>query len=156
MRLRVLWVGKTRNLHLKSLCEGYLDRTRHLVPCEVVELRESARRDHAGPDADRREEGKDLLRHLPEACRVVALDAGGRQLSSTELARWFEREQALGTRDVRFVVGGVSGLDPEVERRAHLVLSLGRMTWTHEMARVLLAEQIYRAFTILRGIPYHK
>jgi 23S rRNA (pseudouridine1915-N3)-methyltransferase len=126
-----------------------------MVPCDVVELRDVARGRRAEAVAQVQEEGRAIARALPAGCRMVALDSRGKELSSEELARWLGREQQLG-RDLWFVIGGADGLDPEMGRRAHLVLSLGRMTWTHEMARALLAEQLYRAFTILRGIPYHK
>ena len=73
-----------------------------------------------------------------------------------EFARWIEAGQVQGTREVTFIIGGPAGLDPAFSQQAHLRLSLGKMTWTHEMVRVLLLEQIYRALTILRNIPYHK
>lgn len=156
MQLRLLWVGKTRNPHLKALCEDYLERVCHLVSCEVVELRDAARARATLARDLRLEEGRALNRFLPPGCRVAVLDSRGQQLTSDELARWFEEEQRRGTRDIRFVVGGAEGIDEDLGRRAHLVLSFGRVTWTHEMARLLLLEQVYRAFTILRGIPYHK
>ena len=156
MRLTLLWVGKTRNPYLKALCEDYLERIRHLASCEIVELRDAARGRDLDAAAVRQEEGRAMARALPAGCRVVALDSGGRDLASVQFARWLEEEQRLGTRELRFVVGGAEGLDAEIVRRAHLVLSLGRMTWTHEMARVLVLEQVYRALTILRGMPYHK
>jgi 23S rRNA (pseudouridine1915-N3)-methyltransferase len=86
----------------------------------------------------------------------VVLEETGTQFSSVEFARWFEAEQIHSTREIAFVIGGQDGLSTQVSARAHLRLSLGKMTWTHEMCRALLLEQIYRAFCILRHIPYHK
>lgn len=156
MQLRVVWVGKTRNAHIRSLCDDYLERVRHLTPCRVVEVRDLARgRGLHGGDL-RAREGAEMTRALPEGARIVTLDAGGKELSSDAFARWFAGEQNRGTREIGFVLGGPEGLDEAIRDKAYWRLSLGRMTWTHEIARVLLLEQIYRALTILRGIPYHK
>jgi len=101
-------------------------------------------------------EGAEILRLLPENGRTVILEESGTQFSSIEFARWFENEQNRGTREVTFVIGSPDGLSAQVAGRADFKLSLGRMTWTHEMCRALLLEQIYRAFSILRKVPYHK
>lgn len=153
MQLRVVWVGKTRNAHLRSLCDDYLERMRHLVPCRVVEVRDVAQ----GRGLDlRAREGAKIARVLPDGARIVTLDADGKELSSDGFARWLADEQNRGTREIAFVLGGPEGLHEAIRGRADWRFSLGRLTWTHEIARVLLLEQIYRAFTILRGIPYHK
>ena len=101
-------------------------------------------------------EGEELAKHLPDHGRIVALDERGVQYTSSAFARWLESEQNRGTRLVTFVIGGPEGLSPVISGRAHLILSLGKMTWTHEMCRVLLMEQVYRALCITRGIPYHR
>jgi len=156
MQLKLLWVGRTRDPRLGALCSDYLERLRHMVPCSVVEVRDFSRaRGLEGPER-LRAEGAEIGRALGQTGRVVVVDVGGRQLSSESFARWIEGAENQGTRDLGFVVGGPEGLDDAVRERASLLLSLGKMTWTHEMARVLVLEQIYRAYTILRGIPYHK
>jgi len=156
MRLRIIWVGKTRNPQIGALAMDYLERARRLIPCEIVEARDSSRgRDLRGDDL-RAAEAAQLLKLLEGSNRIVVLDERGRQFSSPEFARWFEAEQNHGTRGVSFVIGGPEGVSSSVTERAHLVLSLGRMTWTHEFCRVLLLEQIYRALGILKNIPYHK
>jgi 23S rRNA (pseudouridine1915-N3)-methyltransferase len=101
-------------------------------------------------------EGEEIARHLPEHGRLVALDQKGSQYTSSGFARWLQSQQNAGVRGITFVIGGPEGLSPGISGRADLILSLGMMTWTHEMCRVLLMEQIYRALCILRGIPYHK
>ncbi len=134
----------------------YLERIRHTVSCEVMEARAPARgKSLQGPELIAAEAVR-LSKSLGEGARIVALDARGREFTSVELARWFEAEQNHGTREIDFVIGGAEGLGIEVARRAHLTLSLSRLTWTHEMCRVLLLEQIYRSFSILRNMPYHK
>jgi len=156
MRLRICWIGKTRNAQIDALTGDYLARVRHLVPCEIAEARDPARGGDLKGDERRAAEAKQLLKLAEGSNRIVVLDERGRQFSSPELARWFEAEQNRGTREITFVIGGAEGISSAVAERAHFSLSLGRMTWTHEICRMLLLEQIYRAFGILKHIPYHK
>jgi len=156
MRLKIIWIGKTRNARLQSLTEDYLARTRRMVSCEIAEARDPARSKKTRGEELRRAEAKHLLKLAEGSNRMVVLDEKGKQFSSPEFARWFESEQNQGTREIAFVIGGPEGVSTTVAERACLILSLGRMTWTHEICRVLLLEQIYRAFGILRNIPYHK
>ncbi len=156
MRINVVWIGKTRNPEISALTADYLARVRHLVPCRIAEARDPARGRNMTGEELRTAEAAQLLKLSEGAGRIVVLDERGRQFSSPEFARWFECEQNQGTREIAFVIGGPEGISSKVTERAHLTLSLGRMTWTHEICRVLLLEQIYRAFGILRNIPYHK
>lgn len=156
MYLRILWVGKTRNAPMRSLVEDYVGRMQRLLSCTVLELPDPARKKGFRGQALCDAEALVFEAALSHDCRHVALDEKGRQLSSIEFARWFENEQNRGTKGVEFVIGGPEGLGSNVLSRAHLRLSLGKMTWTHEMSRVLLLEQIYRAQCILKKIPYHK
>jgi 23S rRNA (pseudouridine1915-N3)-methyltransferase len=156
MRIKFLWVGKTKNASVKSLVSDYLERIRHLVPCEIVEARDLSKR-RSLPAAELvQEEGKELAKALPESGRLIALDETGAQFTSQGFARWLESEQNTGARTLTFVIGGPEGLSPMISKRAHLILSMGKMTWTHEMCRVLLLEQVYRALCIMRNIPYHR
>jgi 23S rRNA (pseudouridine1915-N3)-methyltransferase len=156
MRIRFLWVGKTKNPEIRSLVSDYLERICRLVPCEIVESRDLSKKG-ALPAAQLIEcEGEELGRHLPENGRLVALDENGSQFTSPGFAKWLEAEQNRGARFITFVIGGPEGLSSLITSRAHLVLSLGKMTWTHDMCRVLVMEQIYRALCIIRKIPYHK
>jgi 23S rRNA (pseudouridine1915-N3)-methyltransferase len=156
MQIKFLWVGKTKSSPIRSLVEDYLERIRHWIPCEVVEIRDlSRRRTHRAAEliAD---EGAEIAKHIPKFGKLVALDETGMQFSSGDFARWIESEQNCGTRGIAFVIGGPEGLSREISDRAHIVLSISKMTWTHEMCRVLLLEQVYRALCIMRKIPYHK
>ncbi len=156
MHLKIFWVGKTRNRLISTLCEDYLDRLQRMVSCEVVQIRDLSRGRGLRGAHLKSAEGSEIAKHLPESARLVFLDEGGTELSSGDFARWFQKEQNQGTRELDFVIGGTDGISSELLRRAHLRLSLGKMTWTHEMVRVLLLEQIYRAFSILQNSPYHK
>ncbi len=154
MRLRLVWIGKTRNEHLRALAEEYLKRLSRFARVEVTELRESASPD---PRQCVEEESKRIAGALASDTFVVLLDvAGERQWSSEELAAEVEGWQSRSLKEVAFVVGGHLGVGEEVRRRAAVRWSLSRLTLTHEMARVVLAEQLYRAYTIMRGLPYQK
>ena len=153
MIFRLVWVGKTRNEHLRALAEDYLGRLRRFVRCEVTELRESgARTEREGIE----DEGRRIIGALHRDALVVLLDIEGRGWSSKELAGEVEKWQTTGKREVAFVIGGHNGVSPGVRERANLRWSLSGLTLTHEMARVVLAEQLYRAYTIIHGLPYQK
>jgi 23S rRNA (pseudouridine1915-N3)-methyltransferase len=153
MLLRLVWVGKMKNEHLRALVDDYLGRLRRFVRCEVTELRESAAR---LPREGIEDEGKRIKGALRSEAFVVLLDVEGREWSSTALAREIEKWQTAGRREVAFVIGGHNGVSKEIAERADLRWSLSRLTLTHEMARVVLVEQLYRAYTIIHGLPYQK
>jgi 23S rRNA (pseudouridine1915-N3)-methyltransferase len=153
MRLRLIWVGKTRDERLRALADDYLRRLSRFCRAEVTELREGASADER---AVVEEEGRRIADALAPGSLAVLLDVEGRQWSSPELAAEFERWQHSGRKEIAFVVGGHLGVAEEVKRRADVRWSLSRLTLTHEMARVVMAEQLYRAQTILRGLPYQK
>lgn len=156
MKVKVIWIGKTKSSPIRAMSADYLDRIRRMSPCEILEVRDPVK----GRDPQSAEriklEGEEIARWLPAVGFVVALDETGNQYTSEEFALRLETEQNNGTKEIVFVVGGPDGLSRDIAARARMVLSLGKMTWTHEMCRALLLEQIYRAFCIMRKIPYHK
>ncbi|HWO01421.1 MAG TPA: 23S rRNA (pseudouridine(1915)-N(3))-methyltransferase RlmH [Blastocatellia bacterium] len=155
MKLRFVWIGKTKRLPIRELVREYLERVSRFAPAEVTELRD---RNEVGSDPrviiDK--EGADILGRTTDDPFVVVLDERGRQLDSIKLAELIERHRLNGTKQMTFVLGGHTGVSDLVRQRADLVLSLSRMTLTHELARVLLIEQVYRAFTIIHDLPYQK
>jgi 23S rRNA (pseudouridine1915-N3)-methyltransferase len=153
VKLRIAAVGRLKEPHWRAACDEYLKRLR---PYATVEVVEAADRD-VSRDAPRAiaAEGVDLLRAIPEGSHVIALDLGGRQVSSPELADHLAELFVRRRSDITFVVGGSAGLAPEVLARADERLSLSRMTLPHQLARVVLLEQVYRAFRIMRNEPYH-
>ena len=154
MRVRLIWVGKTKNEHMRALVDEYTGRLAHFVRCEVTELREGGNTDERACLED---EGRRIVDALRSSTTVVLLDVAGKQWSSRELATEIEHWQMHAAKEVAFVVGGHFGFAPEVKRRAGVrCWSLSRLTLTHEMARVVLVEQLYRAYTIIRGLPYQK
>jgi len=147
-------VGKPRDRHLAAAIEEYETRAARYWPLDVVEVREASGRGVAVADA-RAREGTRLLERLPAGALVVACDERGDRLTSTQFATMVAdaRERA---QDVAFVIGGAFGLPDEVRGRAARSIQLAPWTLPHELARLVLAEQLYRAGTIVRGEPYHK
>jgi 23S rRNA (pseudouridine1915-N3)-methyltransferase len=153
MRFRFVWIGKTRDAQMRVLVDEYLKRLGRFVRCEVTELRESAVRDGRAGIVN---ESKRIIGALHSDALTVLLDIEGREWSSPQLAAEVEKWQNSGTKEIAFVIGGPEGVSEEVEARADLRWSLSRLTLTHEMARVVLVEQLYRAYTIIHGMPYQK
>lgn len=154
MRVRLIWVGKTKDANLRFLSEEYLKRLTRFTRCEVTEI--SERRGHTTAAVCIEEEARRINEVLRPDWLIVLLDVEGRQWSSLELAAEVGRWQDTGVKEVAFVVGGAYGVSPKIKKRANVVWSLSRLTLTHEMARVILLEQIYRAYTIIHGLPYQK
>jgi len=127
-----------------------------MIPCEVIETRDLSKKRSLKAAALVDGEAEEFSRLLPPSGQIVALDENGTQLSSSGFSRWLGSEMNRGGRSISFVIGGSEGLSTKITQRAHLVLSMGKMTWTHEMCRALLLERVHRALCILRGIPYHK
>ncbi len=150
MRFRFVWIGRTRDAQMRALVDEYLKRLGRFVRYEVTELREGAGR------AGIADESKRIIGALHSDALTVLLDVEGREWSSPQLAAEIEKWQNSGTKEVAFVIGGPEGVSEEVAARADLRWSLSRLTLTHEMARVVLVEQLYRAYTIIHGMPYQK
>lgn len=150
MRFRFLWVGRTKDQSWLALQNEYLQRLSHFVRCEVVEVR-----DGTPPDI-KAIEGKRIGEKLNQSSFVCLLDVTGRGVSSPDLAKKVEGWQNAGHKEITFVIGGADGVARDVAQRADDVLSLSFLTFTHEMARVVLLEQLYRAFMIVKGFPYQK
>lgn len=151
MRITLAAVGRMKRGPLAGLVDDYVGRLSWPVSIREVE----ERRPLAAAEL-RAREGERLLAAVPEGARLVALDAGGEALSSEAFARRLGSWEDAGVKDLAFAVGGAEGLDARVLERADLRLSLGAMTWPHLLVRVMLAEQLYRAQSILAGHPYHR
>jgi 23S rRNA (pseudouridine1915-N3)-methyltransferase len=141
MKIRLVMLGKTRRSELRTLVEDYLKRLGRFTPAESSELRQPA--------------ALDRLKTEPTAVWVL-LDAGGREFRSEEFAGWLAGLRDRGVREVVFLCGDAEGFPDSWRARTRERLSLGRLTLSHELARVVLAEQLYRAFALLAGHPYPK
>lgn len=159
MHIRIISVGRIKERFLQDGIHEYEKRLRPYAKIQIVEIPEEKRPASAAPPVERAamaKEGERILAAIPDGTFVVALDVGGEDWSSTALAEALSRWELAGNNQIAFIIGGDLGLAPVIHSRSNLRLSLSRMTFTHPMARLLLIEQIYRAFRILRGEPYHK
>jgi 23S rRNA (pseudouridine1915-N3)-methyltransferase len=155
MRLAVCAVGRLRTGPERVLTDDYVTRfNRTGRPLGLGPLTEHEVEDRRGGGMEA--EAELLLRVIPQGAVIVALDERGQMLSSPDLARHIARWRDEGRGDTAFVIGGADGLAPALRDRADLILSFGRMVWPHMLVRVMLAEQLYRAATILSGGPYHR
>jgi len=159
MRIRFILVGKVREKYLREGIAEYLKRLKPYAQVELVELQ-----DESVPETfsekqlaqAQQVEAERILRTLRENEYVVALDIRGTQMSSEELSRWLQERALSGDSNLAFIIGGTTGLAPEILSRARLRLSMGPMTFPHQFMPMLVAEQVYRAFRISRGMPYHR
>ena len=150
MRFRFVWIGKTKDKNWRELQDEYLARLSHFARVEISEIKESQ------PHDTKETEGKRILETLPENAFTVLLDVAGKQIGSRELAGEIENWQNRSLKEIVFIIGGQDGVSEAIITRANFKLSLSKMTFTHETARVILLEQIYRAFTIIHRFPYQK
>jgi 23S rRNA (pseudouridine1915-N3)-methyltransferase len=146
VKIKVAWVGKTKNAAIQTLSDEYLKRISRYAEIEGMALRDEAAL------LEGRETGKSGKRNLST---LVLLDSRGKQFSSEELARFLSEYQSRNPLPLVFALGPADGFSEAARGVAQVILSLGKMTLAHELARVVLLEQIYRAFTIVKGHPYH-
>lgn len=154
MRVLVAVVGKPKDSSLAGAIAEYETRAARYWPLEVMEVREESGRS-ASPERVKQREGERLRERIGEPARAVVCDPGGRAFDSAQFAAWLQGERESG-RDLAFVIGGAHGVSDEIRDAARMRLSLAPWTLPHELARLVLAEQLYRAGTIVRGEPYHK
>lgn len=152
--LRVIWVGRSAQPFVEQAVAYYRERISPYQALELVEVRAAS---HSGREAAQalRREGEAILKRLAPEDPVALLDERGRQLDTRELADWLASRQAATGRPVTFVVGGAYGVDPTVRARANDVIALSRLTLPHQLARVLLMEQLYRVLSLQAGHGYH-
>ena len=154
MKIELIVVGKTADARLSALIDDYLSRIAHYSSFEMITVMERRNTKSISREQQKRDEGAAVLRRLQQSDSVVLLDEHGTEMSSTELARYIEKLQSTARRLV-FVVGGPYGFCDEMHARADDKLSLSRLTFSHQMVRLIFVEQLYRAFTIIKGEPYH-
>jgi len=159
MQIHIIAVGKIKEKFLREGVAEYEKRLRPYLNLKIVELSEEKRSASASPSAEKTaivKEGERILSAVPSGSYVVTLDDGGASWSSPELAGFLRLRELAGKNQFTFIIGGDLGLSPKVLTESDMQLSLSKMTFTHQMARLLLMEQIYRACRINSGEPYHK
>ena len=156
MRLTIVAIGALRSAPCQELCELYGQRLRTGQPLGPLGFKDVAERRKQSLEKQRQDEGERLLAAAPENAKLVVLDERGKEHDSRSFAQRLGRWRDEGVRDAAFLIGGADGHGELVRNRADIVLSLGTMTWPHDLARAMLAEQLYRANCILSGHPYHR
>ncbi|HEY2093516.1 MAG TPA: 23S rRNA (pseudouridine(1915)-N(3))-methyltransferase RlmH [Thermoanaerobaculia bacterium] len=156
MKISLIWPASSSEKDFADAIDKYLKRIRHFYPIEVIEVPAERGRQTQSDAATMRSQSSRLVAAIPARGTVVVLDERGQVLDSLKFARWLERLTMDSPHGIHFVVGGDLGFDDSVRQRADKVLSLSAMTLPHQIARVVLMEQIYRACTLMRNIRYHK
>ena len=155
MNICLLTVGKTDVKWVKEGLDLYASRLVHYVPFSVMEIPELKNTQALSREQIKEKEGQLILRNAGPSDRLILLDEHGHEYRSLEFAAFLEKQLACGAKNLIFVIGGAYGFSDEVYRHAWGRVSLSRMTFSHQMVRTVFAEQLYRAFTILHGEPYH-
>ena len=154
MKTELILVGKTVNKHFVAGINDYAERIGHYMPFGITVIPELKNTKNLTEEQQKTAEGELILRQLQPSDTVVLLDEHGKELRSIELAAWLEQKRNTARRLV-FVIGGPYGFSPDVYARANEKLSLSKLTFSHQMVRLVFTEQLYRACTIIKGEPYH-
>lgn len=155
MKLKILWPGKTQNREIRSLQEFYLERINRLETCELIQTKEAKGISEKFAPRIKEIEASDLEKRFKNDY-IICLFHEGKEMSSVELARFLKKCSASSARAITFVVGGFLGLEERILKKADTLLSLSQMTFSHELSRIMLLEQIYRSLMIIKGRQYAK
>lgn len=155
MKITLLTVGKTDRDWVRQGLDIYVSRLKHYIPFSMVEIPELKNVSALSKDQIKAKEGELILKNIRPTDDLILLDEHGKEYTSVELARVIQEKISYTGKDMVFVIGGAYGFSPEVYSRANSKISLSRMTFSHQMVRAIFAEQLYRAFTIMKGEPYH-
>ena len=155
MKITLLTVGKTDRDWVKQGLDIYVSRLKHYIPFNIVEIPELKNVSALSKDQIKSKEGELILKNIKPTDDVILLDERGKEYSSIEFAKVLEDKITYIGKDIVFITGGAYGFCADVYSRANSKMSLSKMTFSHQMVRAIFAEQIYRAFTIMRGEPYH-
>ena len=155
MNIDLLVVGKTDSAEIQSLVATYLKRLNFYTRVTLVTLPDLKNTRNISAESQKRQEGELLMRQFADGYYVVLLDEKGAEMRSVEFSMWLQKRMNSGVRRLCFVIGGPYGFSKTVYDRADESISLSRMTFSHQIIRAIFAEQLYRAFTIIRNEPYH-
>ena len=155
MKITLLTVGKTDKDWVKQGIDIYASRMKHYFPFSIVEIPELKNVSSLSQDQIKTEEGELILKNVKPADDVILLDERGREFSSMEFAKVLQDKISYNGKDIIFVIGGAYGFSDAVRQRSNSKISLSKMTFSHQMVRAIFVEQLYRAFTIMKGEPYH-
>ncbi|MES2279243.1 MAG: 23S rRNA (pseudouridine(1915)-N(3))-methyltransferase RlmH [Bacteroidota bacterium] len=155
MKITLLSIGKTEDAYIKEGIDKYLKRLKHYTKLELLDLPELKNTKALTQDQQKAKEAELILKKIAPTDFVILLDERGSELSSSQFAAYLDKKAISSTSSIIFVIGGPYGFDASVYQRANDKLSLSRMTFSHQMVRLFFVEQLYRAYTIIKGEPYH-
>ena len=155
MKITLLTVGKTDKDWVKQGIDIYTSRLKHYIPFSINEIPELKNVSALSKDQIKTREGELILKNVKPTDDVILMDEHGKEYTSVDFASFLQKKISYEGKDIVFVIGGAYGFSEEVYRRANGKISLSKMTFSHQMVRAIFAEQIYRAFTIMKGEPYH-
>lgn len=155
MKVSLILVGKTVNKHFVDLIDDYASRVKRYIGFDIITIPELRNTKNLSSDQQKQMEGELILRQLQQGDKVVLLDEHGKEMRSVEFSSYMENKMNTVSKRLVFIIGGPYGFSPDVYRRADEQLSLSKMTFSHQMIRLIFVEQLYRAMTIMRGEPYH-
>lgn len=153
MSIRILCLGKTKQDPISESIQEYLKRLQPFHAIQIVELPDVSLNKTSGQDEVKSREAEIIRKAMKQGEMSIVLDERGEQFTSVELSGWLEKQ--MGFRDLCFIIGGVYGVHESIREKADLVLGFSRMTFTHQMIRLMLVEQLYRSFMIMKNKPYH-
>lgn len=154
MKVTFSWLGKSKDKSYDLIIDKYVKKIKHYTSADVAVLKEPKAKG-LSPEEQKKKEAELILSKIEDHQLLVLLDERGKRLSSRDLAKWIEHKQNISISQVVFLIAGAYGAHPSLKERADFTLSLSDMTLTHDMARMIILEQVYRAYTILRGEKYH-
>lgn len=155
MKLKLIFVGKTEEEYLIRGCTIYLNRLKNYLPTEEIVIPALKNAKNLSLEQQRIKEGELILKQLDNSDFVVLMDEKGKEYRSVEMAQYFQKKMNSGIKNLVFIIGGPFGFSSSVYERANQKVALSKMTFSHQMIRLLLLEQCYRAFSILKNEPYH-
>ena len=155
MKIALLTVGKTDRDWVRQGLDIYVSRLKHYIPFSIIEIPELKNVSALSKEQIKAREGELILKNIRPTDDVILMDEHGKEYTSVDFASLLQKKITYEGKDIVFIIGGAYGFSDEVYRRANSKISLSRMTFSHQMVRAIFAEQIYRAFTIMRGEPYH-
>jgi 23S rRNA (pseudouridine1915-N3)-methyltransferase len=155
MKVALVLVGKTVNKHFVELIDEYAGRVKHYIGFDIITIPELKNTKSLSVDQQKQQEGDLILKQLQAGDHVVLLDEHGKEFRSVEFSSYMEQKMQTVNKRLVFVIGGPYGFSPDVYGKANEKISLSKMTFSHQMVRLIFVEQLYRAMTIMRGEPYH-
>ena len=155
MKITLLTIGKTEEKYLLDGIEVYLKRLKHYIPFKITEIPELKGTKNLSRDQQKSREGELIFKNINSTDYVILLDENGQDLSSRQFSAFLNKKMVGGQQQLVFVIGGPYGFSEEVYTRCNDKISLSKMTFSHQMIRLFFTEQLYRAYTILKGEPYH-